>query len=254
MERVAFLLERTGERIACLLNPESLVMRRLAGVRARQSVGGLVTGAALADDPLFFSGGGCTDVVLNLLFDVHIGGSSVRAADVRQLTGPLWRLAENARDSAGGSRPPTVRLIWGKSFNVRGVVAAIAERLEYFTADGVPERSWLRLRLLRATDGEAEIEAAGKLEPPVLPEDPTEPPPELPNGPLLMHAVAGGVSEGPPEPGLAERLDQLAFRYYGDASQWRVLAWLNDVVDPLAMAAGQVLQVAARTDLEGSSP
>lgn len=254
MERVAFLLERTGERIACLLNPESLVMRRLAGVRARQSVGGLVTGAELDDDPLFFSGGGCTDIVLNLLFDVHVAGSSVPATDVRQLTGPLWQLAENARHSAGGSRPPSVRLIWGKSFNVRGVVAAIAERLECFTGDGVPQRSWLRLRLLRATDGEVEADAAGKLEPPALPEDPAEPAPELPNGPLLVHAVSGADVEGPPEPGLAERLDQLAFRYYGDASQWRVLAWLNDVTDPLAMAAGQVLEVAARTDLAGESP
>jgi hypothetical protein len=252
MERVAFLIERTGERIACLLNPESLVLRRLAGVRARHSVGGLVTGAELEDDPLFFSGGGSTDVTLNLLFDVNIGGSNVAATDVRELTGPLWQLAENARNSAGGSRPPAVRLIWGKSFNIRGVIASVAERLEYFTAEGVPQRSWLRMRLLRAGQGEADAEA-GKLDPPSVPEDPTEPPPELPNGPLLVHAVAGDNADEPPEPGLGERLDQLAFRYYGDPSQWRVLAWLNDIADPLAMAAGRVLQVAARTDLEGDT-
>ena len=29
MERVAFLVEDTGERIPCLLNPESLVVRRI---------------------------------------------------------------------------------------------------------------------------------------------------------------------------------------------------------------------------------
>jgi Contractile injection system tube protein len=252
MERVAFLVEHTGERIACLLNPESLVMRRLAGVRVRQSVGGLVTGAELEDDPLFFSGGGSTDVTLNLLFDVNIGGSKVAATDVRELTGPIWRLAENARSSVGGGRPPAVRLIWGKSFNIRGVVAAIAERLEYFTADGVPRRSWLRMRLLRSVEGEAEA-YAGKLDPPLVPEDPTEPPPELPDGPLLVHAVAGGEGDEAPEPGLGERLDQIAFRYYGDASQWRALAWLNNIADPLAMAAGQVLQVATRTDVEGDS-
>jgi hypothetical protein len=36
MERVAFLLERSGERISCLLNPENLEARRTAGVRTRR--------------------------------------------------------------------------------------------------------------------------------------------------------------------------------------------------------------------------
>lgn len=57
MERVAFLIEDTGERLGCLLNPESLVMRRQAGIRPRQSVGGLVTGADLSDDQLLYCGG-----------------------------------------------------------------------------------------------------------------------------------------------------------------------------------------------------
>ncbi len=39
MERVAFLIEETGERIGCLLNPDSLVIRRSAGVQPRRSAG-----------------------------------------------------------------------------------------------------------------------------------------------------------------------------------------------------------------------
>ena len=38
MERVAFVVESTGERLGCLLNPESLVLRRLAGIRPRLSI------------------------------------------------------------------------------------------------------------------------------------------------------------------------------------------------------------------------
>ena len=39
MERAAFLIEDTNQRIGCLLNPESLVMRRVAGLRrARDTV------------------------------------------------------------------------------------------------------------------------------------------------------------------------------------------------------------------------
>lgn len=252
MERVAFLLERTGERIACLLNPESLVLRRRAGLRPRQSAGGLVTGAELADDPIFCTGGGTTELTLNLLFDINVGGSSITATDVRELTGPLWRLAENTRTETQSLVSP-VRLILGKSLNFRGVVAAVAERLECFTADGVAQRSWMRMRMLRVAESVEDV-TSGALTPPELPIDPSAPAPELPDGPSLMHAVSsseGIVAE--PEPAVSERLDQIAFRYYGDPEQWRVLAWLNGIVDPLRLAAGEVLQVAARTDVTVSS-
>ncbi|WP_423225313.1 hypothetical protein [Candidatus Amarolinea aalborgensis] len=149
MERVAFLVEETNERLRCLLNPETLVLRRTAGVRPRQSTSGQVTGLGLADDPLLYTGGGRTELDLDLLFDVTLPGSSVTSEDVRDLTAPLWRLAENSQATAGASRPPLVRLIWGKSWNIPGIVVAVAERLEHFTAAGVPRRSWLRLRLLR---------------------------------------------------------------------------------------------------------
>jgi len=149
VERVAFLVEETNERLRCLLNPETLVLRRTAGVRPRQSSAGQVTGVGLADDPLLYTGGGRTEMDLDLLFDVTLPGSSVTSEDVRDLTAPLWQLAENSQATSGASRPPLVRLIWGKSWNIPGIVVTVAERLEYFTAAGVPRRSWLRLRLLR---------------------------------------------------------------------------------------------------------
>lgn len=250
MERVAFLLERTGERLACLLNPESLVLRRRAGLRTRQSAGGLVTGSELADDPIFFTGGGSTELTLNLLFDVSLVGSSIETTDVRELTGPLWQLAENAGSRTEQRQPPTARLVWGKSFNVRGVVAAVAERLEYFTEDGVPQRSWMRMRLLRVAESEADLQA-GALVPPSLPLVPDEEPPALPEGPTLVHSVfTSGGAEDEIEPAMGERLDQIAFRYYGDASKWRVLAWINDIADPLRLAAGQIVQIATSDDVE----
>ena len=67
--------------------------------------------------------------------------------DVRDLTLPLWRLAENAADRRGGfGGPPLVRFVWGKAWNVLGVIAAVAERVEQFGPDGNPHRSWLRVR------------------------------------------------------------------------------------------------------------
>ena len=63
------------------------------------------------------------------------------------------RLAETGGlplETGGGPQAPelpVVRLIWGKRWNLPGVVVAAAERLERFTVDGSPQRSWLRLLL-----------------------------------------------------------------------------------------------------------
>src|SRR5919199_346831 len=146
MERVAFLIEDTGVRLGCLLNPESLVTRRVAGVRRRRSLSGHLTGVRLADDPLLYTGGGRMELELDLVFDVSLAGSSITSDDVRDLTRPLWDLAENTPSDDGWGRLPVVRFVWGKSWNLPCVVEAVAGRLEYFTAEGAPRRSWLRMR------------------------------------------------------------------------------------------------------------
>ena len=95
MERVTFLVERTGERIPCLLNPEMLEVRRSAGLVRRRSVGGGVIGNPRTDDPLVATGGGITEYELKLLFDVDLlagqsdaGGIAPAAAAVAAPTSP----------------------------------------------------------------------------------------------------------------------------------------------------------------------
>ena len=61
MERVAFLVEETGQRIDCLLNPDNIVVRREAGVQHRRLPGGPLTGAKVSDAPLINTGGGTTE-------------------------------------------------------------------------------------------------------------------------------------------------------------------------------------------------
>ncbi len=194
MERVAFLIEETNERIGCLLNPETLVMRRVAGVRPRRSATGQLTGAGLADDPLLYTGGGRTELELDLLFDVSLAGSSITTSDVRDLTLPLWNLAENTSQDAGYACPPQVLFIWGKSWNIRGVVVAVAERLEYFTSEGVPRRSWLRLRMLRAAEPPADA-AQTRLGPPPLVSSSEEL--RIPESGVEVHEVIGGGAPSP---------------------------------------------------------
>lgn len=244
MERAAFLVEATGERLACLLNPADVVVRRHAGVERRRSLGGHLTGVGLADDPLLHTGGGRTELDLDLLFDVDLAGSTVETDDVRALTRPLSDLAENRAGDDGYGRAATVRFVWGKAWNVPGVVVAVAERLEQIGPAGAPRRSWLRLRLVRAADAPPPAPGAPPTAPgtgqTVLP----LPVAEGDLGPgvdVPVHEVLGGpAGDGAT---VAERLDELAARYYGDASLWRVLAAVNGVADPSRVPPGQLLRV-----------
>src|SRR5947207_9958492 len=154
MERVNFVVESTGQRLGCLLNPESLQVTRNAGVHRRRTATGLLAGPWISDDPLLYAGGGLTQLVLDLLFDIGIAGSTIQTSDVRDLTRPLWDLAESTATSTGAT-PPVVRFLWGKSWNIPGVVTAVAERLEQFTPDGAPTRSWLRMRFVRVNESAA---------------------------------------------------------------------------------------------------
>lgn len=244
MERVAFLIEETGERLGCLLNPESLVVRRSAGLSQRRSIGGHVTGTGLTDDALLYTGGGTTELRLDLLFDVYVAGSSIQTEDVRELTAPLWRLAENAAGEGYG-RPPLARFIWGKAWNVPGVVAAVSERLERFTPGGAPTRSWLRMRLLRVGEPAAPEPAVPRSAEVVVPA-----PEEVPEDQIQFYDVMGSGQD--PDGGLTgERLDQIALRVYGDAGLWKVLALFNGIDDPLRLPAGLVLRIPSRAVLEG---
>jgi hypothetical protein len=221
MERVSFLIVATGTRLSCLLNPETLAVRRVAGVRPRRSAAGALTGAELSDDPLLHTGGGRTELDLDLLFDVSLAGGSVPADDVRDLTGPFWNLAENG--GAGGTQ---VRFVWGKTWNIPGVVVSVAERLENFNPQGVARRSWLRLRLWRVGESTGQhrtdlqrLESATPLDAASLA--------ALPPEAFTVRTLTGGDS-----PGGGERLDNFLARNGVSPANWKVVASLNGIDDP----------------------
>lgn len=238
MERVTFLLEKSGERIPCLLNPASVVVRRVAGVQSRQSGAGPLTGAGLKEDPLLYTGGGTTEILLDLLFDTSVVSDTVEVSDVRELTRPLTDLAEGSEGDDGYSQVPLVRFVWGKSWNVLGVVAALSERLEGFTAGGAPQRSWLRMRFLRVPDSASDsTQGADDLSLGDLPEQITVPPDKL-----QAHQTKGG-GDLEEDQSSNERLDEIAASYFGNPSWWRVIATFNGIDDPWDVAPGSVLMI-----------
>lgn len=233
MERIAFLVEATGERIDCLLNPETFEVKRLAGVRQRATAGGQLVGAGLADDPLLFTGGGRTEITLDLLFDVALaerGGD-----DVRHLTLRLWKLAENSAEERSGVRPPLVRLVWGKTWNVPGVVVAVAERFDDIDPTGVPRRCWLRMKLVRVAESAAA--AISSFEEGLV---------GRPGDPLVAEVAPGtavsAVGDGDGDEEFSGvRMDLMSASTLGDPLQWRTLAEHNDIDNPLTVPAGTVL-------------
>lgn len=256
MERVNLLIERTGERIACLLNPEDLEARRIAGVRRRAGSGGVLMGGGRTDDPLVATGGGVTEYDLRLLFDVDVAregrpprDAAAGAADVREMTRPLWDLAENAQGDAVKG-PPRVRIIWGKAWNVPGVVLAVAERLERFDADGAPQRSWLSLRLRRVEDEAPPPpptpRPAAETEPTEL-LDPLEAPATDPG--LLYDRIDVPTDlDGTP----LERLDLIAATHYGDPGLAPALAAYNGLDQLLRLPPGASLALPPAAVLRGT--
>jgi hypothetical protein len=262
MERAAFLIQdpqrrSTRARLSCLLNPNTLVFRRVAGLRRRRSLAGAVTQDGLRDDPLLQTGGGFTELRLDLLFDVNIpgtwlgtkpvgpqAGEAEDERDVRELTRPLWNLAENRERPGEVAGQPRISFVWGKRWDFSAMVAAVAERLESFTSSGVPQRSFMRLRLLRADDDlvpeEVRAPALPGVQAPVAEPEPASlldvlPPAEQPP----PETYESYVSPGYP-------LFLTAFSFFGDASLWSLIAEANPEVDPVFVPPGTVLRIPTR--------
>ena len=236
MVRVGFVIEATGDTISCLLNPVSLEVTRTAGIVPERTLSGAFSRHAAADAPLLYTAGGRTELHLELLFDapLHTALRGATAAgngqesDVRDMTAPFFALSENADDP---KKLPIVRFVWGKAWNVRGIVAAVSERLEHFSQSGVPQRSWMTMRFLRVLESNAPARQA--------------PPPALDlsdagRDRARDHIVAGGQGANDVA---GQRLDNIAANYYGDPSLWRAIARYNAIDDPARVPPGTTLRI-----------
>lgn len=239
MERASFIVEKTGDRIDCLLNPASVVMRRIAGVHHRRSSTGPLSAMALQDDPLLYTGGGTTELLLDLLFDTSLMGPENVTEDVRSVTGPLARLAEGSNADDGTGQAPLVRFVWGKAWNVLGVVTALAERLEYFNAEGAPQRSWLRMRLQRVSSPLLQV-VENWVEDVAVSELPDAEDVAVED---LRFFEMTGSGEGDEGGQTTERLDEVSYRMYGNPTWWRRIANFNDIDDPWDVEAGKLLAI-----------
>jgi len=219
-----------GKTVEVQFNPQTL---RLS--YANETKGGDQPGGSAKQ----FVGSGTTKLSVELLFDTTEETGADNRRDVRHKTEAVafFLKAEKQKQQKGKRPPPRVppgiRFEWG-TFIFRGVVTSMQETLDYFSEEGIPMRATLALELARQ-EIEFEFGKPGA----------ASPTPGVPLG-------APGAGTPGTDPGVGARdgesLQQLASRV-GSSADWKAIATLNNIDNPLRLGAGIRLNV----DLSGSA-
>lgn len=240
MQRMIFFAEGEKTRLTCMLNPESILMRRKAGVRQLESLGGYSTGTRMQDAPLLYTNGGYTELTLDLLFDVTLPGhamnirndNSNNADDVTSITSLLWDMSKNILDDEAKKSMKICRVLWGVAFDYTGIITTISERLEYFTPEGFARRSWIRLAIRHVAVDDLE------------PIDPYKA--QVPKKHESIPDNVQMISEGASPSRVGElvesgesllRVDKLAQDSHGSDRQWRTMAADYGIINPMQPVA-----------------
>lgn len=196
----------THDKVYCMFNPNEYTLSKQNQWEAGNTKGVNVP-------KVKFKQGGAESLKLQLFFDTYAPGS-----DVRQHTDVLWKMMMVAEDKKNQrnnkSEPPHVAFHWG-NFYFRAVVTNITQKFTLFDKDGVPLRTTVDVTFQQVEDPE---QHAGQ--------NPTS---------------GGGAPRKTYTVQAAERLDLIAFKVYEDASQWRLIAHENGLLNPLRLREGQQL-------------
>jgi nucleoid-associated protein YgaU len=109
-----------------------------------------------------------------------------------------------------------VEFQWGK-FQFKAVITSISQKFTLFDKEGLPLRATVDVTFQQVED----------------PQDHSKQNPTSGGGPpMKVHIVQSG-----------ERLDLIAHKVYGDATQWRLIAQANNLRQPLRLRDGQQLLI-----------
>ena len=152
---------------------------------------------------------------LSLTFDTYEKGE-----DVSRTTRKLWKLMESKTRREGNRDvkvpPPEVAFHWGV-FRFVAVITQMSQKFTLFKMDGTPVRAKVEVTFTQHKDEE----------------DYPNQNPTSGGGPIQrIHQVVAG-----------DRLDTIAFSFYGNASKWRTIAEYNNVENPFLLQPGQLLTI-----------
>ncbi len=194
-----------GDRVECLFNPKEYTFAKQNTWEKKK-----VTGANMPQ--VTFSGGQPTTLEMELFFDTYAMASDGQAKDVRkEYTDKIWKLMmvdEKLKDKKSKkARPPMVLFQWGNAWSFNAVISSIQQKFTLFLQDGTPVRATLTVAFEQVKDD-------ARLAPQLPPQNPTS---GGLGGERFWTVVDG------------DTLQWIAYKEYGDATRWRMIADANNV-------------------------
>jgi hypothetical protein len=174
-----------------------------------------------------FVGKGTTKLSVQLWFDVNavLPQAKVGITDVRQLTKEVAYFVALRDPPQGQTKrvPPAVRFRWG-TFQFDGIVDAMEESLEFFSADGKPQRASVTLSLSQQDIQFSKPASAGPAGTGLGGVDPA-----IGTRPLATATVGDSVQQ------LAAEI--------GRTGDWQAIAAANGIDNPRLLQPGQLLDL-----------
>ncbi|KAA2258086.1 LysM peptidoglycan-binding domain-containing protein [Solihabitans fulvus] len=157
----------------------------------------------------------------SLSFEMFLDATAKHDNSVEEQVEQLMKACVPTAKSISSKKPasPWVQFDWGKAKTTSfdGVLSSLSVSYTLFDVDGTPLRATCSLAI-----EEAAVDASGQ--------NPTSGSRDV----SRTHQVVAGDS-----------LPQIAWREYGDATAWRLIAEANDIDDPLQLVPGSELLVPA---------
>jgi Contractile injection system tube protein/LysM domain len=159
----------------------------------------------LEKSPVQYVRGNIRTLKMELFFDTYENHTDVRRS--------TERITALLKKTPATQAPPVLLVTWG-SLQFKCVLESAAQRFIMFLDDGTPVRARLTVGFKEFEQLEVEIE----------------------QGVFIFPPTVHNLLEG-------ETLSKLAHEYLGDAGDWRAIAELNHIDDPLSLVPGLALLI-----------
>jgi hypothetical protein len=203
-------LDKPAVPVRCMFNPKEYTLNKQNNWYEGEAPGRNVP-------QMEFISGSPATLQMQLFFDTYDLG-----VDVRDLyTSHLWSMMmvdPSLRDPRTfKSRPPRVRFIWGKSWSFDAVITSMRQQFTLFTALGFPVRATVDVTFQQVKD-------SSQLR--------------------MQNPTSGGVGgERVWRVAAGDTLAWIAFKEYGDATRWRLIADANRLTNLRRLTPGAILVI-----------